>query len=795
MNLWSSIKKWMSGSRRTAKAELGGVGGGGSHYDISSRNRATDDAFSVADNYDSDRCNSPVARQLARNRSRLETDNNPSLKGAIKTICNYEIGMGPTVHVEHENEDFAKSVEAAFGDWQEATNFVAKLWQMDYAEVQDGESFARLGRNPHLKHPERLNEPFPIELDFLPFEADRCYTLWLPYLTPNRIDGIWFDDWGNPTYYDILRYHPGGVFPMPAWLFDTVPAQYVLHQFSPERPGQHRGMPMFASSLGMMQIRRRYTLATVEAAETAANFGVVMKTNMPPGESADLGSEALFVRLPRNNMTQLPEGWEAQQLKAEHPTQTYEMFSTETLNEAMRPSSMSLNVAKCDSSRYNMASGQLDMSTFWLACSFRQRNITCRVVNPLFRAWYAEARNAYRVGDVINPKTGKVTSKGTLWRDLDGGNLPTRTVLWQGMPKNDRVAEQDADEKGLATGTIGMDDIWARSGKNWRKRAEKNARALGFADVDEYLAWLRSNLTISKGGAVGGTGESPISAGSGGAREVEPEVVEPPDAGVDDGKKPATDGDDADSIEAAARKLLAETYPGLARRLNGHNGHNAYHRKAQAAASLFVEVPDIRQDTDYRCGAAAAMSVGKYFGVGPDTLEQWSDELGTTAAQSTSPEAIVSYLSGLGLAVNARQNMSVDDLAAETAAGRPVIVCCQDYVAQNSDPRDEQAAWDYGHWMTCLGVIGQAPNRFLVFQDSSEENMERLPGGDVPKAEEDPEYVVEEPGRRFVSEKRWIPAWHDEAVNGVMYDHYGISVGLPERSTPTAALLSQEAQP
>jgi len=319
MSVLGRLTNWLFGdSRRKAKAEIGGVGGGGSHYDISSRNRATDDAFSVADNYDSDRCNSPVARSKGRNNSRLETDNNPSLKGAIKTIANYEIGLGPTVHVEHENEEFAKSVEKAFGEWCEATNFVGKLWSMTYAEIQDGESFARLGRNPHLKHPDRLSEPFPVEIDFQPFEADRCYTLWLPYLTPNRIDGIWFDDWGNPTYYDILRYHPGGVFPMPAWLFDTVPAQYVLHQFSPERPGQHRGMPMFASSLGLMQIRRRYTLATVEAAETAANFGVVMQTNMPPGQSADLGSDALFVRLPRNNMTQLPEGWEAQQLKAEH---------------------------------------------------------------------------------------------------------------------------------------------------------------------------------------------------------------------------------------------------------------------------------------------------------------------------------------------------------------------------------------------------------------------------------------------------------------------------------------------
>jgi hypothetical protein len=188
------------------------------------------------------------------------------------------------------------------------------------------------------------------------------------------------------------------------------------------------------------------------------------------------------------------------------------------------------------------------------------------------------------------------------------------------------------------------------------------------------------------------------------------------------------------------------------------------------------------------------MAVGQYFGVGPETLEQWSDELGTTAAQSTSPDAIVSYLSSLGLDVRARANMSVDDLAAETAAGRPVIVCCQDYVAQNTDPRDAQAEWDYGHWMTCLAVEQIGDTRFLIFQDSSEENMERLPGGDVPAADEDPETVVEEPGRRFVSEKRWIPAWRDEAVSGQLYDHYGISVGLAETATPTAA-LTQEASP
>ena len=184
------------------------------------------------------------------------------------------------------------------------------------------------------------------------------------------------------------------------------------------------------------------------------------------------------------------------------------------------------------------------------------------------------------------------------------------------------------------------------------------------------------------------------------------------------------------------------------------------------------------------------MWVGRLFGVGPLKEDDWADELGTTAAQSTSPEAIVSYLSSLGLAVSARQNMSIDDLAQETAAGRPVICCCQDYVS-NDQPRSDQAAWDYGHWMVCTGVVGATPNRVLFFQDSSMQNMEREPGGDVTAAEEDSESVLEIGGLRTIREADWAVAWHDEAVSGLLYDHYGITVGLPVTSTPTTALVAK----
>src|SRR5207248_1582235 len=86
-------------------------------------------------------------RYLASNRSRHETDNNPSLKGIVRTICDYEVGTGPTLHIDHDDEDFTTEVEQRWREWSAAANFTGKLRQMVYGRVVDGESFARIGLN------------------------------------------------------------------------------------------------------------------------------------------------------------------------------------------------------------------------------------------------------------------------------------------------------------------------------------------------------------------------------------------------------------------------------------------------------------------------------------------------------------------------------------------------------------------------------------------------------------------------------------------------------------------------
>jgi hypothetical protein len=444
-------------------------------YDIAQTSVENTAHWQHADNFDADRANSPQVRQTARNRSRYETNNNPSLQGVVRTMVHFEVGQeGPALHAEHADKDFADEVENRWNQWWNATGGADKLAAMTYARIVDGESFARLGHNPNLDD--------PVQLDWQPFEADRCYTLWLPYQTPNRIDGIWFDDWGNPTYYDIARFHPGGTFPMPSWLWDTVPAQYVLHLYTPERPNQHRGMPEMGSSLDLWSDRRRHRKATIRAAETAADIALFLTTNMPASGTAAEVNDPGAIPIPRGSMMCAPEGYDAKQIASEHPNGTYEGFSAETLNEACRPGSVPLNIAKCDSSRYNMASGRLDITTFYSAVGVHQARTSRQVLARLFVAWYREARAVYG------------------WESREAGEVPGQQWLWHGQPHSDPEAEQNADESAVSTGTKGLQEIYARRRVDWKRRAPLNAQAMGFKTTDEYLAWIRGNLTIAKGG-------------------------------------------------------------------------------------------------------------------------------------------------------------------------------------------------------------------------------------------------------------------------------------------------------
>lgn len=189
-----------------------------------------------------------------------------------------------------------------------------------------------------------------------------------------------------------------------------------------------------------------------------------------------------------------------------------------------------------------------------------------------------------------------------------------------------------------------------------------------------------------------------------------------------------------------------------------------HHTKSRIWNQHLLPLPDIRQDTSWSCGAATTMAVGRYFDVGPDSLDEWKQALGTTEKTSTKPARIVEYLTSLGLEAKPRQHMTIRDLRAACLQGKPVICCVQEY-------GNEDTSYKYGHYLAVIGVA----MGFVFVQDPSMDNALGEAGGS--QGDDADTQSLNAPGRSMIPEDVFDRAWHDKDVDGNEYDHFGIVVG------------------
>jgi len=169
------------------------------------------------------------------------------------------------------------------------------------ARVQDGEAFAILTNNPKL--------PTPVQLDLRLVEADQVCTPDLVSLDVPAVDGIVFERAGNPVEYHVLKEHPGDSVRRFHVEYDRVPAESVLHWFRVDRPGQARGIPDILPALPLFAQLRRFTLAVLAAAETAADFAGILYTDAPAGGEADAAEPFEPIELEQRALVTMPGGW------------------------------------------------------------------------------------------------------------------------------------------------------------------------------------------------------------------------------------------------------------------------------------------------------------------------------------------------------------------------------------------------------------------------------------------------------------------------------------------------------
>lgn len=437
------------------------------------------------DALDADSANSRLVRQTLVQRSRYEIANNGYASGIAKTYATDLIGMGPQLRMQSGSEGFNRMVERAWMAWTKEIKFRRKLWCMAHAKHSDGESFGVIRQNRRLRN--------PVKMDIVLHETEQCQTPYSYYGRENYIDGVKFDSFGNPEWYDFLRYHPGSTNES-EWSFEAeqVPARYVLHWFKVLRPGQHRGIPETVSTLNLGAAARRWREAVLAAAENIADYSLFLKTMFEPDEM-DSVDPMSTLEIEKRMMVALPAGYEAFQPRAEQPVATHAEFSKALVSEQARPHSMPLNKAACDSSNYNYASGRLDHQTYYGSLDVDRLDCNDDVLDPLFREWFEMAVTVY----------GWVGGNAGVLNDA----AMNHTWDWPKHQVADIVSEETAADKRLKNGKSCLAAELTANGQDPEDQLAKQAESNGL-DIEtqrhmNYLANLPQHMVQYAAAAIG----------------------------------------------------------------------------------------------------------------------------------------------------------------------------------------------------------------------------------------------------------------------------------------------------
>jgi lambda family phage portal protein len=421
-------------------------------YDAAQTTEANRKHWANADGLSADAAASPEIRRILRNRTRYEAANNSYAAGIVATLANDVVGTGPRLQVLTDDPEANNAIEQAFGAWALAVNLADRLRTMRMARAHSGECFAKLVSNPAL--------PGPVKLDLALVEADRVASPHWGALTPTEVDGIVYDPYGNPVAYRVMLEHPGDRSGNAS--HETLPAAKVLHYYLGTRPEQSRGIPDLVPALPLFAQLRRYTIAVLSAAETAANFAGTVETDAPANGEADPVEPMDTIELEANSLLTLPAGWKMSQVKPEQPATTYGEFKREILNEIARCLNMPFNVAAGNSSGYNYASGRLDHQTYYRAIRIDQAHMARTVLDRVLAEWFDEAK---LIESLVPPRVRVLESLPHQW-------------FWDGTEHVDPAKEATAQATRLSNNTTTLACEFAKQGKDWEAELRQRAREL-----------------------------------------------------------------------------------------------------------------------------------------------------------------------------------------------------------------------------------------------------------------------------------------------------------------------------
>lgn len=177
--------------------------------------------------------------------------------------------------------------------------------------------------------------------------------------------GVELDEWGRPVQYAFFTRHPGDSN-LVGRIDDNrrhqfIPADEVIHLYIPERPGQTRGVPWFASVMDDAHQMQGYEEAAVIRARAAASLMGFIQTPEGELEGDDVEGEQRLTDFEPGQFRYLNPGESIDIPDISSPDGQYEMFVRQKTRRFAAGFGCSYETISRDFSQTNYSSSRLSL--------------------------------------------------------------------------------------------------------------------------------------------------------------------------------------------------------------------------------------------------------------------------------------------------------------------------------------------------------------------------------------------------------------------------------------------------
>jgi lambda family phage portal protein len=329
--------------------------------------------------------------ELSRARAQDATRNNPWLAHGLRVIVSHLIGCGiqprPKIEDRALRADVLDLWDAStqeldadgvndFGGWQALAT---------RARIESGEAFIRL--RPRLPS-DGLTVPFQVQV----IEGALCPVELNGANGANAVrQGIEITPFGKRAAYWLLKQHPGEM-PYAGQERIRVPAEYVLHHYTPNRPGQLRGAPDTLSALLRARKLDLYESAELTRKQNRAKFNGAI-TRLDPSQNplsdnaAETDGSRSLVDIEEGYMLQLAPGESADLYNGDTGGQGAIDYLRTHLRAIAAAMGVPYELLTGDYEGTNDRIMRVILNAFYRTLEIEQDRFIAQVLRPIWRAW------------------------------------------------------------------------------------------------------------------------------------------------------------------------------------------------------------------------------------------------------------------------------------------------------------------------------------------------------------------------------------------------------------------------